>query len=153
MQTMQPIRCAVMVDVKPVQIAFTQMCDVIRGLALGAGLNPEEVEEDSIKTLLDQCVNHYLEYILSHSQGNLGFNYYIEEYFKRFAPFILSRPDAMQFLGAQFAIITAQVANNLQPAVAALGNGGQHVEHINSHLIQPGKLSMYLVEGTTWEEE
>jgi hypothetical protein len=146
--------CAVMVDTSSYQNTLRKMTDVIHATALEANLvKADELDDIATMVILQECLNHYLEMVLSHTHtGNLGFDYYIQEYFTRFAPALLAKRDVVMYLGNHFAILAGQLAHHMQPALELIEFAGQQVEHIETMVVDPGKLQLYVLEASHWDE-
>jgi len=140
--------CGVMVDISMIHFEIKKMVDVICGQGLA---NSIPVDDLAIESLLYEALNHYLSYVISRSHVNIGIDYYLDEYFAEIAPFIKSHPQALNFLGTTFATAAANIAQQLHPAMTKLEYLGQDVHDLQSFPVQPGKLSLYVVEGEGFE--
>lgn len=147
MQTAESHRCAVMVDISEYQNTLNLMADVITGKALQKGF---AADRDSVLVLLQQCIDHYLAYILGPNvQENLGFGYYITTVFSQYQT-ALQEDMVVKYLSDNFAVVVGQVAQKLRAGLMELEFKGQRLQHLYPYTVQPGRLMLYTLEGQQW---
>lgn len=145
-----PQSCAVMVDVIPLQRPIQQMVDVLFSLGYGNGLM--HLESDGLALRLQEALNHYLSFGLAKSSGrNIGFEYYLDEYFAELAPYVKADQNALHFLSNHFITATGQLAQLLSPAVNHLEYRGLDVDEVDSVIVKPGRLQLYVISSEGFE--
>lgn len=109
------------------------------------------MDETSIKALLKDAVEHYLQFhaVARNSAGN-DFTYYLGDSFSIVANRINSQPQVLSFLSANFAHMCGQLAGMLSPVVEDLSLTGHGVDRVESFVLNTDE-SYYLVVGEVQE--
>ncbi len=165
----EPRRIGMMINHQEVEHILTGMADVIRNAAYkvagarwpeGHHLRHEYFDETgtlklydemSVKALLKDAIDHYLEFhAINRSGSNADFNYYLGDSFALVASHINADPALISFLTAQFAMACGTLAASLSPAINDLAQVGQGIEKIESFVMN-NEESYYLVYGENFD--
>jgi hypothetical protein len=151
---------AVMVSFATVRVPIDKMVNVIEGTSLNT---PYPQEEDSVRTIIYECLNEYLAFMLPKplTPANLSFEFYLDDRFKAVAH-ILNPPVTeenpypdkrlMMFLNTQWAIACAELGRQLLPGIRDLNAHHQDVEQIQMFRVDDNKTGMYVLSGITYDE-
>lgn len=96
---------------------------------------------------LFEAMDHYLSFMLGNSTANIGFDYYINEYFARFAPYLFKTPGFIQQSSILFAEAAGYLCRCLAPAKHQIENSGGLVDEVESTSHKGWELFTYLVTG------
>lgn len=166
---MQPRAIGMTVNHRELEHILQSMADVLRNAAyaecnerypVGHLKRSEYFDEDgtlmvmdetSIKALLKDAVEHYLQFhaVARNSAGN-DFSYYLGDSFSIVANRINSQPQTLSFLSANFAHMCGQLAGMLSPVVEDLSMSGHGVDRVESFVLNTDE-SYYLVVGEVQE--
>ncbi len=151
---------AVMVSFSTVKIPINKMVNIIENATINAQY-PQE--EESIRTILYECLNEYLQYSLPKipTGANICFEHYLNDRFRCVAdvlnPPVLDGcppPDKrlMMFLNSQWAIAVSELGRQLIPGVRDLNNHQQEVGEIYMYPMQNDNAGLYVLSGTHYDQ-
>lgn len=162
---MQPRAIGMIIDHQEIEHILQQMTDVLRNAAYkvarakypkGHEKYPEYFDEQdqlmimdevSIKALLKDAIDHYLQfYAMARSGSPADFNYYLGDSFAFVNEHINSEPHTLSYLASQFARACGVLAATLAPVVEDLSSSGHVVESVETFAVN-SKESYYLVKG------
>lgn len=148
-----------------IEHTLQQMADVIRNAAykvanelypLGHGRREEwfdangtllVMDEISIKSLLKDAMEHYLQFHTATQNSNPSdFNYYLNDSFEMVSAHITAQPQVISYLSASFASMCGQLAATLAPVIEDLSLTGHCVDQIEAFTLNAHE-SYYLVMG------
>lgn len=150
---MTPYNCAVTVNITGLEGDIRRMTMSLHCMSVAAHeANPrfDPIEEENIAVLLHEALNHYVGFVLrAHVQRgtNIGFDYYLDEYFPSFAWYVKEQPNAVNSLGSLFVTIAGGLAHSLKPGLDQVEFHGQDITDITTIVLCPGKTQMYILEG------
>lgn len=154
-----PDNVAVRVSFDAVSIPINKMVSVLEGTSNNT---PYPMEEDSIRTILYECLNEYLQYSLPNVPNgqNCSFEHYLDDRFKALS-FILNPPELegfpppdkrmMMFLNAQWAIAVGELGRQLLPGIRDLNAHNQDVEQIHMFRLDSHQTGMYVLSGISYD--
>lgn len=98
-----------------------------------------EFEREAVIMRWYEALEHYLTYTLSHTRGNIGIDFYINDYFMNHARY-LRTPDFLQFAGANFARAVGIATQALSLACQRIEERGAVLEDVvyTPHGLQQG---------------
>lgn len=145
--------CAVMTNIAEVNPNISRLVSILHSFNVAArDHNPDThvIEEDSLALLVQEAVEHYLGFSLGMTHaGNIGFDYYLDEYFQCFAWYVKQQPGVVNQLGSLFATIVGNVAALIKPGVEQLEHYGQDLVDVSTVVLIPGKTHVYVLEGSS----
>lgn len=130
MQDDNYIRINVAMCTLPITQIFAEIVTVMEAVISNASLDAyREFEREAAIMRWYEALEHYLTFTLSHTQGNIGVDYYINDYFMAHARF-LQTPDFLQLAGARFAQAAGMVSQALHLACQRIEEQGAVLEEI-----------------------
>lgn len=167
---MQPRAIGMTISHHEIEHILQQMSDVIRNAAYTVTnekypvSHPKRVEyfddhgtllvmdETSIKALLKDAVEHYLQFhAVARSGAHADFNYYLNDSFEMIQEHVNANPHILSYLSAQFASACGILAATLAPVIEDLSKTGHGVDRVESYTLNT-KESYYLVVGEDPDE-
>ena len=143
----KPFRVNVMVDVSPVMVEFNRILLMMEAAISQGDVNAyREFERDGAIMRLFEAADHWLEFELGRQRGNIGFDYYLNEYFAKFARFMRA-PEFLQAAGIYFSNAVGYLARCLQFAQFNIEQTGGMVAEVTCTPYQGYHLFTYLVTG------
>lgn len=152
MDTLPPYNCGVMVNMEVVAPTIQRMALILEGKAYDARKGDEEVMNAvDITVCINEALTDHLTYFFTRSSArNLGFEYYLEEYFPSIASHIRTQPDVLATLQSMFISAAGGIAQQLQVGINRLPT---ELKEMEGYTIAPNKRHLYVLEGTTGEED
>ncbi|MNB96324.1 hypothetical protein D3C81_351750 [compost metagenome] len=154
-----PDNVAVRVSFNSVSIPIDKMVSILEGTSNNTQY---PMEEESIRTILYECLNEYLQYSLPNVPNgqNCSFEHYLDDRFKALSP-ILNPPELegyappdkrmMMFLNAQWAIAVGELGRQLLPGIRDLNAHNQDVEQIHMFKLDDYRTGMYVLSGILYD--
>lgn len=162
---MQPRNIGMTINHYEIEHILQQMTDVLRNAAyavanerypVGHAKRDEFFAEDgtllvmdetSIKALLKDALDHYLQFnAVARGGAHSDFNYYLSDSFALVNDYVNNNQHIISFLSSQFAQACGILASTLAPVIEDLSATGHTVEQVESFTLND-KESYYLVKG------
>jgi hypothetical protein len=162
---MQPRAIGMTINHHEIEHTLQQMSDVIRNAAytvanerypIGHEKRQEffdetgtllVMDETSIKALLKDAIEHYLQFhAVARGGSQADFNYYLNDSFEMIADYVNRNGHIVSYLSAQFASACGVLAATLAPVIEDLSGTGHGVERVESFTLNTQE-SYYLVVG------
>lgn len=145
-----PDNIAVMVNLDAVSTPMEKIVSILLGHSVNT---PYPQEEESVRSILYECLNNYLAFTLPNvpQPQNISFEYYMEERFKCLMPFITDTRIHM-FINAQWAIAVSELGAQLMPGIRDLIDHGQEIDSVATFDGTRRNQSLYVLTGVPYEE-
>lgn len=146
---------SVTADTSRIVVTLKKMAMIIQNQSM---LTEYPMDEADIVPILMECVNQYLGFILpSQPQGNIGFDFYLDEHFKALRKQFDSETEtgqlARNYLNAHFTVAVSDLAQQLVQGVNHLNQNGYDVDAIKTFHMVPNKTDLFVLEGIQFEEQ
>lgn len=134
---------AVMVSFARIRPIVDKMVTYLEGQSLST---PYPMEEDSIRTIIFECLNEYVQFALPNvpQQQNVTFEYYLDTRFKALVQIVdppetefnpMPNKSGIMFLNALWASAVGELARQLIPGIRDLNAWGQDCQQMQVYTI------------------
>jgi hypothetical protein len=141
-----PFRAHVMVPTSFVVDQFRPIILYMEALISNADTNAyRDFSGEAMMARLFEAADHHLSFELGRKQGNVGFDYYIQEYCGQFARFLTCNAEFMQMASIHFANVVGYLVRMLDYARTKAEEVGAVVTEVESTPYQGWDLFSYMV--------
>lgn len=141
-----PFRAHVMVPTHFVVDQFRPVILYMEALISNADINAyREFQPEAMMARLFEAADHHLSFELGRKRGNIGFDYYVQEYAGQFARFLTPNLEFMQMASIHFANVVGYLARMLNFARNQAEEMGAIVTEVEGTSYQGWDLFTYIV--------
>lgn len=142
------MRVNVMVEVTPVVAEFKNIIMMMEALISNADIQAYRAfDAEGSMMRLFEAMDHYLAFMLGRVQTNIGFDYYVNEYFAQHARYLTSNHQFMQAAGNRFVYAASYLYSCLSLAQQRIEQVGGMVDEVEYTPHLGYTLGTYLVTG------
>lgn len=126
----QYIRINVAMNTHAITQLFSNIVTLMEAAISNADINAyRDFEREAAIMRWYEALEHYLSFTLSHTQGNIGIDYYLNDYFARHAQF-LTNPEFTQLAGSYFASAAGIASQGLYLACQQIESANAILEEV-----------------------